>query len=213
MSVLLSPGVESSSKRGLEVELFPAAVHVGNALLAVFPEAPAIGDSGRVPEEPRSHIVVDGQHHHHAQFLGQCLESLNNQTRDRLRVLEKLSVLDLAEVWAEEELLEADHLGTQGSRLADILLVLRDHRLLVTGPIRLSQSRSNDVHAYPHAYRCLLSFFTVDVPIVRQYFFYKVAWNREPGGRTIRAPYLGDGRCPREHPEGHRGGREPAHPG
>jgi len=158
MSVLPSPGVETSSKRRLEIELFPEAVDVGNALLAVFPEAAAIGvdDRGRVLEEPRSRILVDGQHHHHAQFLGQCLESLNNRTRDRLRVLVELGVLDLAEVGAEEELLEADHLGTLGSRLAGVLLVLRDHRLLVTGPIRLNQGRSNDAHAYLHACRWLL---------------------------------------------------------
>ena len=60
-----------------------------------------------------------------------------------LGVGEVLGILHLAEVGAVEELLEAHHLGALLGRLARVLLVLVDHRLLVAGPIGLQQGRAD----------------------------------------------------------------------
>jgi hypothetical protein len=120
--------------------------------LAVLAEVAPVGvdDRGRVVEDAGLLLLVHRQHHHHAQLGGERLEALGGRPRDRLGVRVVLLVLDLAEVRAVEELLEADHLRALGGGLAGVLLVSLDHRFLVAGPGGLDERRADEAcHGVP----------------------------------------------------------------
>ena len=132
-----------------EVELLPEALHLRDVGLAVLAEVLAVGVDHRrgVVEHAGLLLLVHRQDHHHAELGGERLEPLGGRARDRLGVRVELRVLDLAEVRAVEQLLEADHLRALRGGLARVLLVGLDHRLLVAGPARLDQ-RGADVSGH-----------------------------------------------------------------
>src|SRR5918993_1703358 len=158
---LADGGVEDrvSARAGGEVELLPEALHLWDVLLAVLAEVGAVGvdHRGGVVVQAVLHDLVHGQHHHHAELLGDRLEALRRRAvGDLLGVAVVLRFLDLAEVRPVEELLEADDLRSLGARLAGGLLVLVDHRLLVTGPVGLQERCSHGVrHRTPMVVRRL----------------------------------------------------------
>ena len=132
---------------GTEVELLPEAPNVRNVVLAVLAEVGAVGvnHGGRVVEESRHLPLVHREHHHHAEFFGQCLEALGCRTVwDRLCVVVVLDVLNLTEIWSVEQLLEADDLGAVSCGLSSIFLMQLDHGLLVTGPLCLENCCAHD---------------------------------------------------------------------
>ena len=90
-------------------------------------------------------LLVHRHDEDHAGLLRQLLHALRGRAvRDVLGVAEVLRVLDLAEVRAVEQLLEAHHLRAIGRGLARVVHVLLDHRLLVAGPLRLEQRGADD---------------------------------------------------------------------
>src|SRR5215217_7907124 len=129
-----------------EVELLPEALHLGDVLLAELAEVGPVGvdDRRSVVVDPRLDDLVHRQHHHHAELPGDGLEALRRRpVRDGFGVVVVGGVLDLAEVRAVEELLEADDLGPGIGGLAGRLLVLVDHGVLGAGPIGLQQGGSD----------------------------------------------------------------------
>ena len=133
---------------GPEVELLPEPLDLRDVLLAELAEVRAVGvdDGGRVVVQPGLLDLVHRQHQHHAELLGDGLEALRRRpVGDRLGVVVVLGLLDLAEVRAVEQLLEAHHLGAVGGGLAGGLLVLVDHRLLGAGPVGLQECGSDGV--------------------------------------------------------------------
>ncbi len=120
-----------------EVELLPEPPYLGDVGLAVLAEVGAVRvDHGRgVVEDSRLLLLVHRQDQDDAQFAGECLEALDGRTLgDPLGVLVEGLVLDLAEVGAVEQLLEAEDLGALRGGVAGRLLVHLDHGFLVAGP-------------------------------------------------------------------------------
>src|SRR6266545_371477 len=144
---LADGGVEDGKAEvaGAEVELLPEALYLRDVVFAVLAEVAPIGvDEGRgVVEHAGLLLFVHRQYEDHPELGGEPLEALRGGPRDRLGVLVVRGVLDLAEVRAIEQLLEADDLGALSRRLAGVLLVGLDHRLLVTRPRRLDERRTH----------------------------------------------------------------------
>ena len=104
---------------GPEVELLPEPLDLRDVVLAVLAQVGAVGvdHGGGVVVDAGLLDLVHGQHHHHAQLLGQGLEALRGGTvRDGLGVVVVLGLLHLAEVGPVEQLLEADDLRSLGRR-------------------------------------------------------------------------------------------------
>jgi hypothetical protein len=117
-------------------------------VLAVRAEDRAVGvdDDRGVVVDAGLLLLVDRQHHDHAELLRERREALHDGPVGRLGVVVVLHVLGDAEVGPVEELLEADHLGSLLLRLTGELLVLVEHGLLVARPGRLRDGRSDDRH-------------------------------------------------------------------
>jgi hypothetical protein len=152
-----------------EVELLPEATDVRDVMLAVLAEIRAVrvDDSCRVVKESCHLALVHREHHDQPEFFGECLEPLGGwSVWDCLRVVVVLDVLNLAEIWSVEQLLETDDLGSIGCGLSSIFLMELDHGLLVTGPLGLenccahdsthplSPSHSVGANCLPHAATC-----------------------------------------------------------
>ncbi len=130
-----------------EVELLPEATDVRDVMLAVLAEIRAVrvDDSCRVVKESCHLALVHREHHDQPEFFGECLEPLGGwSVWDCLRVVVVLDVLNLAEIWSVEQLLETDDLGSIGCGLSSIFLMELDHGLLVTGPLGLENCCAHD---------------------------------------------------------------------
>jgi len=121
---------------------------VRDVVLAVLAEDRAVGihHDGGVVVHAGHVLLVDGQHHHEVQLLGELGEALHDRAVGRLRVGVVLLVFGDAEVGTVEELLEADDLRALSRRVARELLVFGEHGLLVARPRRLGECCANHGH-------------------------------------------------------------------
>ena len=135
---------------GTEVELLPEPVEVRDVVLAVLPEDRAVVvDHDRGVVVHAGHVLlVDREDHHHLQLLRELREALHDRAVGGLGVGVVLLVLGDAEVRAVEQLLEADDLRAVLGRIPRELLVLVEHRLLVTRPGGLGDGCADDGHGF-----------------------------------------------------------------
>ena len=114
------PVAEAEIARG-EVELLVEERIVRNVHLAVLAEVFSIrfDDRGGVVVETRRPALEERGNDHHAEILGEFPEGLRGGTGNRFREFEILVVLALAEIFAQEELGQTDHLRTLPRRLSD----------------------------------------------------------------------------------------------
>src|SRR5919112_623063 len=136
---------------GAEVELLPELVEVRDVVLAVLAEDAAVRvhHHGGVVVDAGLLLLIDRQHHDHAELTRQRGEALHDGPVGRLGVVVVLDVLGDAEVGPVEELLEADDLSALRLGVPGEALVQVQHRGLVTRPGRLGDSCSDRAHVVP----------------------------------------------------------------
>ena len=116
----------------LEIELLPETLGLRNVLLAVLTEVLAIGINhrGSVVVHTSLGDFVHRQHHDHACFFSDALETLSRRAiGDVLGIAVVLDILHLTKVRAVKEFLETDDLGTLLGRIVTSSFVLVNHRV------------------------------------------------------------------------------------
>jgi len=106
-----------------------------------------VDDRGGVVVDARLILLVDRRDDHHPVLRGLLLEELRRRAvGDLLGVGVALGVLDLAEVRAVEELLQADRLHPLLRGGVDVPEMPLDHRVLGPRPGRLDERRLHRAH-------------------------------------------------------------------
>src|ERR1700759_3422108 len=134
---------------GPEVVLLPEPVDLRDVVLAVLAEVAAVGvaDGGGVVVDALLLDLVDRDDQDHVQLAGQVLhEAGGGAAGHLLGPAVPLRVLDLAEVRAVEQLLQAGDLGALAGRLAQGVNGVLDHGFFVSGPLLLDQRGADGGH-------------------------------------------------------------------
>src|SRR5574337_1983673 len=133
-----------------EIELLPERRQVRDVVFAVFAKQRAIvvDHRGRIVILPFVGDLIDRQHDHQLQLLGQGLEPLHGRAGNRLDVPVVLLVLRGAEVRSVAQLLEPDDLHTLRGGFASQFFVASDHGFLVASPGDLGSRSAHYAHRF-----------------------------------------------------------------